>query len=233
VLVARLLVSVRSASEARTAIEGGAAVIDIKEPERGPLGRADASIWAQVRAAVPDAVPLSVALGELYEWDKADSLGEAATLAASSSFAYRKLGLAQAGSDWAERWAFLRDRGQGSASWIAVVYADWQRASAPAPDLILGSAINAGDCVGVLVDTWDKSLPGVVDLNWLPFFARAREAGLLTALAGRLDADAIVRLAPLRPDIYAVRGAACVGGNRAAAVDTRRVAELARAASRC
>src|SRR5262249_6741022 len=150
---------------------------------------------------------------------------------ASSAFAYRKLGLARSGSGWAERWARLRRTGQGRASWIAVAYADWERASAPAPDAILDAAIAAGDCVGVLVDTWDKLRAGAVDLAWLPFFIRAREAGLLTALAGRLDADAIARLAPLRPDIVAVRGAACSGGDRDATIDSRRVAELAQAAS--
>ena len=37
----RLLVSVRSAAEAEAALAGGAAVIDVKEPTRGALGRAD------------------------------------------------------------------------------------------------------------------------------------------------------------------------------------------------
>ena len=48
--MAGLLVSVRSADEARTALAGGATVIDVKEPERGPLGRADPATW---RAANP------------------------------------------------------------------------------------------------------------------------------------------------------------------------------------
>ena len=34
-----LLVSVRSAAEAATALAGGADLIDVKEPSRGPLGR--------------------------------------------------------------------------------------------------------------------------------------------------------------------------------------------------
>ncbi|GIS63269.1 MAG: hypothetical protein CM1200mP2_54940 [Planctomycetaceae bacterium] len=35
-----LLVSVRSGQEARAAIEGGCAVLDVKEPAHGPLGMA-------------------------------------------------------------------------------------------------------------------------------------------------------------------------------------------------
>ena len=46
--MAGLLVSVRSAEEARAALAGGATVIDIKEPDRGPLGRAEPEVWQQV-----------------------------------------------------------------------------------------------------------------------------------------------------------------------------------------
>ena len=48
-----LLVSVRSAEEAASALEGGAALIDIKEPVRGSLGRADANVIAPLHELVP------------------------------------------------------------------------------------------------------------------------------------------------------------------------------------
>ena len=41
-----LLVSVRDAAEAGNAVAGGAALIDVKEPARGALGRADDAIVA-------------------------------------------------------------------------------------------------------------------------------------------------------------------------------------------
>ena len=50
----------------------------------------------------------------------------------------------------------------------------------------------------------------------------------LLTLAGGLDAAAIARLAPLRPDLFAVRGAACRDGDRLAVVDPDRVALLVR-----
>src|SRR5262245_33040885 len=102
--MAGLLVSVRSADEARAALAGGAAVIDVKEPDRGPLGRADARVWRDVRRVVPPTISVSVALGELPDWADQSS-------PAPSSFdgiAYRKLGLAGSGLDWASRWARLR-----------------------------------------------------------------------------------------------------------------------------
>ena len=226
--MARLLVSVRSAVEARAALLGGAAVVDVKEPDRGPLGRADPAVWAEVRAAVPAEVPLSLALGELRDWDDA-----AVVLDKFAGAAYHKLGLAGAGADetWVDRWARLRDRWKAGGAWVAVAYADWQTAGAPRPADVLDAAVRAGDCAGVLVDTWDKSAAGPVDLGWTPWFERARGHGRFTALAGRLDLGAIRRLAPLRPDVIAVRGAACYGGDRRAAVDPARVAALARASA--
>jgi uncharacterized protein (UPF0264 family) len=226
--VASLLVSVRSASEARAALEGGAAVIDVKEPDRGPLGRADASVWSEVRAVVPPGTPVSVALGELREWEVSRTSDEPARL---RGFAFRKVGLAGAGPGWAESWERLRRRWVAGPSWVAVIYADWERAQAPKPGQVLDAALASDDCAGVLVDTWDKSLGTPVDASWAGWFERARGAGRLTALAGRLTPETINRLAPLRPDLIAVRGAACVGGDRLAPVDPARVAALARAAA--
>lgn len=223
--MAKLLVSVRSAEEARAAVEGGAAVIDVKAPERGPLGRADSEVWSEVRAAVPAGTPVSVALGELREW------GDDPDPGCFRGISFRKLGLAGAGPLWAETWSRVRRRCRDGPAWVAVAYADWKRADAPSPDLVLDAALAAGDCAGVLVDTWDKTRRSPVDPTWSPWFARARAGGLLSALAGGLDLAEIARLAPLRPHIVAVRGAACAGGDRLGAVEPARVAALVRAAA--
>jgi uncharacterized protein (UPF0264 family) len=52
---------------------------------------------------------------------------------------------------------------------------------------------------------------------------------MLIALAGGLDLAAIVRLAPLAPDLFAVRGAACGGGDRHGRVECERVAAIVQA----
>jgi uncharacterized protein (UPF0264 family) len=223
--MAGLLVSVRTADEARAALAGGATVIDVKEPDRGPLGRADGAVWGTVRRAVPPGVPVSVALGELREWRDVEAPGPGAF----AEISYRKLGLAGAGPDWADEWARLR-RGWGPGPpWVAVVYADRDAAGSPAPDDILEVALATG-CAGLLVDTWDKSRPGPLDLSWLALVRRARASGRFVALAGGLDVEAITRLAPLGPDLFAVRGAACGRGDRRGTIDPVRVARLALAA---
>src|SRR6478609_8313715 len=88
-----LLVSVRSAAEARTALAGGADIIDIKEPRRGALGPADPNVWKEIQETVGRRVPVSAALGELHS----DEIGEFASRA--SGFVYAKIGL----SDWRRR----------------------------------------------------------------------------------------------------------------------------------
>jgi uncharacterized protein (UPF0264 family) len=226
-----LLVSVRSAAEARSALEGGAAIVDVKEPARGPLGLADAAIWRAVREALPGAVPVSVALGELADWDG----GRAVALRDFDGIAFRKVGLAGEGrrGDWRRRWRSLRASLGPGPRWVAVAYVDGSGAGAPEPSEILDEALAVPDCAGLLVDTWDKGRrPPIVVEDWADWVARARAGGRFVALAGGLDADAIARLGPLAPDVFAVRGAACGRGDRLGTIDPARVAELARAAAR-
>src|SRR5262245_44057895 len=60
----RLLVSVRSAGEVEAAVEGGAEIIDAKEPMRGSLGAVDAAELARIADAVTVGMPLSIAMGD-------------------------------------------------------------------------------------------------------------------------------------------------------------------------
>jgi uncharacterized protein (UPF0264 family) len=207
--MAALLVSVRSAEEAAFALEGGADVIDVKEPRRGPLGRADTNVWRDVRVLNRAARSLSVALGELVEWRSAPLLDAGAF----EGFSFRKLGLAGSGAEWAEDWRRLRTRLGDGPQWVAVAYSDWELAAAPVSRAVLEEAIVAR-CAGILIDTFDKTRRTTVDLSWRRWVDRAHEAGLFVALAGGLDVGEIKRLAPLAPDLFAVRGAACVGGRQ-------------------
>jgi uncharacterized protein (UPF0264 family) len=226
--MARLLVSVRTAEEARRALAGGAAIIDVKEPANGPLGRASFDTWDEVRRALPAGLEMSVALGELTEW-----LGDdppAVPPGALTGIRYLKVGMAGVGPSWEEEWFALSERLEARRiRWIAVAYTDWKAAGAPSPTTLL----NAGfPFRGVLFDTWDKSRPAV----WTPELLDAAEAfrdrGATVAVAGGLTVDRLDEIAPIRPDIVAVRGAACEDGDRDRVVDAARVAGLAALARR-
>jgi uncharacterized protein (UPF0264 family) len=237
--VAKLLVSVRSEAEARTALAGGAAFIDVKEPSRGSLGMARWSVWRRVREVVPSPRIVSVALGELDEW-----FGARQAVPPSvywKGIGFRKLGLADAGPSWRERWRDLRQRIEEASdpanpyippAWVAVVYLDWEAARAPEPGAIIDEAAEMSECRGILFDTWDKTRRTVIDSTWRPWIDRAREAGRWVALAGSLNESEIRRLRPFEPFIFAVRGAACRAGDRNAPIDPKKVVQLVLAAGR-
>jgi uncharacterized protein (UPF0264 family) len=228
----QLLVSVRDAVEAVAALVGGADIIDAKEPARGSLGPVDADVFRSIAARVPDSVPLSAALGDFTARDDVRAAMVGAGVPARRAPVYLKLGFA--GERSKDRMRMVLSAAQegralvsGAPVLVPVAYADHGSASAPAPEEVLGSAIETG--VGAfLVDTWTKD--GRRLLDHIPY-ARvaalsqaARAAGLVFALAGSLDATAIERVAGLA-DVIGVRGAACRGG-RGGTVDPVRVREL-------
>jgi uncharacterized protein (UPF0264 family) len=214
-----------------TALAGGADIIDVKEPLRGSLGRAPSSVWREVRASLPRSTPVSVALGELNEW-----LGPELPRILESEWAaidYCKLGLAGAPADWALCWARVRGevraKGAEFPDWVAVVYLDWQQARAPHPDTIVDEALELSECRAVLFDTWSKSVRSRIDGTWKSRLERVQKSGKMAALAGSLDLTEIEHLKAWQPDIFAVRGAACLEGDRLRGVDAGRVARLAAA----
>ena len=222
--MAGLLVSVRSVAEAKAAWLGGAAVIDIKEPSHGPLGRASVDLWRAVREEVPPELPVSVALGELIDLDP-----ESIHPADLAGITFQKAGPSGLSSTWPARWDEVCRRLPRSIGLVAVAYADWSLADAPDPDRVIASALLTANCPGLLVDTWDKrqACPIVVDQAWRSRIKRVQATGRFVALAGRLDLETIERLGPLRPDLFAVRGAACRGGDRqTGTVDRELVARL-------
>lgn len=225
-----LLVSVRSLEEAVAALEGGADLIDVKEPARGPLGRSDRDIIGRiarhVRSAAPD-VPVSAALGELPDLRAEDFPGPVD---------YVKVGLAgcRGREGWQQTFFHLQERFEEQACaawgfgprWIAVAYADHHAAEAPALADVLDLAVDGG-CDGLLIDTYSKSghrlsdsLPGHELARWID---RAHEQDLFVACAGRLCGELLPEVLGAEPDIVAIRSAACAGGDRLAPIDSASV----------
>ena len=234
----RLLVSVRSAEEATAAIAGGSEILDVKEPAAGSLGMASIETISQIAAwidAQNRSVPLSVALGELSDWD-----GDATIPTLPQTVTYAKMGLSDCASRpaWREEWTLVRSRldqqRQVPLKWVAVAYADSRDASSPVVADVLNAAIET-DCAGFLIDTWTKdgrSLLDEIDLASLKTISRTcQSAGLFLALAGRLDKAQLARLQEIEIDVVAIRSAACAGSDRTSQVDPDRVhafhAELA------
>lgn len=221
----RLLVSVRSAEEAKIALAGGADVIDVKEPRRGALGPADPEVWMAIKSAVDSQAVTSVALGELL-------LDPVEVLAGQvPGFAFAKIGLAGCGhlSCWPQRWqrAVLSLPKETLA--VPVAYADCQPANSPPINHVLEFAAGINIKL-LLMDTYDKSKGRLTEhfsrAALAEIVALAAERGVQLALAGSLQRDDIAKLLPLRPAYVGVRGAACRGG-RDGTIDLARVKSLA------
>lgn len=220
-----LLVSVRSESEARLALEGGAGLIDIKEPARGSLGPADPALVGRILDLLDNRCPVSAAQGELRDWPHG-------TLPAHlERLRFVKWGLAACGDDWREQLADLRARIQDASPCrlVACAYADHRRAAAPSLREIAHAVLHDRHTV-FLIDTCVKD--GTCLLDWVSvhdlteLVASCRNAGVRIALAGSLGSREITTLARLQPDWFAVRGAVCSQGIRSGELELERVRRL-------
>ncbi len=229
----QLLVSVRSADEVGPALDGGADIIDAKEPDRGSLGPVPAGTLAQIFRSSPDDQPVSAALGDFATSDEVESIFRELRLPPRAAPTYLKLGCGGAGSpevasivlktalSQAERWT-------SPPHIVAVAYADAERTGSLPPDVVCRVAADAG-VAGILVDTHVKDGTGL--LHWLSpsqlaaWVRHAKGVGLLTGVAGSLGAADLESACLGLPDVVGFRGAVCDGG-RSGRVVAERVATL-------
>lgn len=229
----RLLVSVATPGEASAALAGDADVIDAKDPTFA-LGAVSVDVLRQIHAVCAGARPVTAALGDA---DEDATVERAAAVMTAAGAVLVKIGFAGI-ADRARVSALLAAAARGAHACgrggvVAVAYADADRVASLAPAAFVDVAARAG-AVGVLLDTADKRGPGLRTLlspravaAWV---ARAHDAGLLVALAGKLRAEDLAYVRDAGADIAGVRGAACEGG-RTGRVSAEKVRQLRSAAS--
>ena len=219
-----LLVSVRSASEAQAALLGGADIIDVKEPSLGSLGAASADVWQEVANVVKDQVSLSLALGELLEFDRLPGPN------LPSQTDYAKIGLAGCKNvaDWPTRWKRAWEFLPSTVQRVAVCYVDAERAQAPPWQQILEEASSAG-CKCLLLDTFDKRAGNLLAHWSVPELAQvvvqSASQGLFVVAGGSLTGEDLRSLYGTGIRFLAVRGAVC-RTNRTGPLDGALVREL-------
>ncbi len=225
----RLLVSVRSAQEARQALIGGADIIDVKDPSQGPLGAPSPRVLSEVVAEVGAAAPVSVALGDLPNLPHTAAL--AARGAALSGATYVKVGL-RGVQEIDEAVALMRAVADAVGPQTAVIAAAYADAGALDPPALaaglLPDVVDRSGIAGALVDTFVKDGRGLYSLlseaELTGLIARTRSAGGSFAVAGQLTRDELRRV---EADVVGVRSAVCRGGDRAAELDAELVAAAA------
>jgi len=232
----KLLVSVRSAQEALAALDGGADWIDIKEPNRGPLGAADASTVDDVLQAVSGRVPVSAAFGEMADLLNLsnntplpprlskDNLsypsprgfaGDDGRMRGDWTLSLAKTGMKAPGPNWREKWQSWSKLLPPNCGPVLVAYAERALVGSPSPNKIIDFALRVSPAA-VLIDTARKDSQTLLD-HWpthqlAELLLPLRLGGIPFALAGSLRFEQIDDLLPLNPGWIAVRGAVCTGG---------------------
>lgn len=226
----RLLVSVINCDEAEEAIEGGADILDLKNPEEGSLGAAHPKLISELCYQFGHILPVSVAVGDFPHLPNSAAL--AALCAADMGADYIKIGLL--GSHSEQQAINLLANISDALAWrsnkaklVAAAYADYQKVGTLNPCLLPRVARQA-NFAGCMIDTLDKQGKCLFDFmhsdQVKTFIAECRRYGLMSALAGSLKPCHVDVLKMLEPDIVGVRGAVCRDGIRTGSIDRQRVA---------
>jgi uncharacterized protein (UPF0264 family) len=220
----RLLVSVANATEARDAVDGGADLIDAKDPLKGALGAVSLSALHQIHAAVAGRRVVTAALGDA---DHETTIERVAGEYAATGVRFVKIGFAGISSSARVGGliaAAVRGVRATDCGVVAVAYADTGGTTSVDRSALIEAAAGAG-AAGVLLDTQHKEGSGLLGLvspdELAAWVATAHERGLMVALAGRLTANHFPLVADTRADIVGVRGAACASGRSGPVVASR------------
>ncbi|HXY87844.1 MAG TPA: (5-formylfuran-3-yl)methyl phosphate synthase [Candidatus Acidoferrales bacterium] len=216
----KILISPKNEAEAVEAVNGGADIIDVKNPSEGSLGANFPWVIKRIREIVPRSIDISATLGDFPHLPGSASL--AALGAAVSGTNYIKIGLL--GSKTFDNALFLMENVTKAVKdydpLIKVVvagYADHERANTLDP-MILPHIAERSGCDLIMVDTLIKDGKRLFDFMDVKacrsFVERGHAYGLQVALAGSVKKEDVSTLTELGADVVGIRGAACSGGDR-------------------
>lgn len=215
-----LLISPINTDEALESIEGGADIVDVKNPKEGSLGANFPWVIKNIRKITPDGMHVSATLGDVPY--KPGTVSLAAAGAVVSGADYIKVGL-YGTKNYDEALEVMENVVKSvkefdeNALIVASGYADAHRVGAVDPMEIPGVAADAGADLA-MVDTAvkdGKTLFDFMDVDKLQEFNDTiHDHGLKSALAGSVKKDQLRLLYDIGCDVVGIRGAACTGGDR-------------------
>ena len=217
-----LLVSIRNAEEARIAKLGGANWIDVKEPRKGPLGKAEDQVLEKI--AIDNKLSkLSAAMGEIINYSNVSSY----------NFVLENYSLIKFGTSTADfptiqqrLTEIARNSQRSPNSIVLAAYADFKRAESPRPDLFPAFCAQEG-IEYLLIDTFLKDNSHL--FTWLSaqelscIRGKCAKLGIKLALAGKLGVEHIPALREIDPHIVGLRSAVCDDGIRDNSISLERI----------
>lgn len=229
-----LMISVINGEESLAALEGGADLIDIKNPLEGALGAPAPGSIQDVCAVLEGKKPFSIALGQFPGKPGAAAL--AALGCAYFKPDYVKIAFIPHVSR-SEILGTLKEirkslnyvMDQQKISLVSVAFADTMGyASWDLNDFATIS--REGGAEGCLIDTWEKKGKSLLNyLSWKEieqFIDDCHRQNLFCGLAGSLRSSEVLALSSLKADIIGVRSAVCGGDRLGGTVSPQEVEEL-------
>lgn len=215
-----LLISPINHDEAIESIEGGADIVDVKNPKEGSLGANFPWVIKDIRDITPSDKLVSATIGDVPY--KPGTVSLASLGALHSGADYIKVGLYgtqnydQAVEVMKNVVKTVKDESPETIV-VAAGYADADRVGAVSPWDIPRVANDSGADLAML-DTAVKDGKTLFDFMTMEdlekWVAEAKEYGLNTALAGSVKKEQLKPLYDLKCDVVGIRGAACVDGDR-------------------
>jgi len=211
----KLLVSVVDEEEAFSAFQGGCDILDVKNPYEGSLGANHPSLVRRIVERFKGKVEISATIGDLPNLPGTASL--AALGATSLGVDYIKAGLLGV-YDFKSAlklmsWIVEAVKEENvNVKVVACCYADYRLTGSLDPIHLPTVAYESG-ADGILIDVKTKGGKKVFEyLNieqLAQIYSKAREFGLMTALAGGLDSEDVISVAKLKVDVLGVRRGVC------------------------
>lgn len=226
----KLLVSPINLEEAKTAYNGGADIIDVKNPKEGSLGANFPWVIRSVKEAMGK-TPVSATIGDMNYKPGTASL--AALGAAVSGADYVKVGLydvqtTEQAIDMVEHVVRSVKDYDPSKKVVISGYADYKRInSIPLRELPPICADYGADVV--MMDTGIKdgrsTFEFMTNEELSQFVESAHDLGLISAIAGNIKFEDIEAINQIGPDVIGIRGCVC-GGDRNSTIQQKLVEEL-------
>jgi len=207
-----MLASVADAAEADVVLRLGADIIDLKDSRHGALGAVSLDRAREALAIVARRRQTSAALGDPPYEKEAILAGARAVAALGVDFVKLAVDLPTLERIGDSLKALARDVGL-----VGMMFADEE------PDFALLARLSALGFKGAMLDTRDKArgrLVAHLDVVRLgEFCSQCRALGLISGLAGSLEAPDVPRLLLVRPDVLGFRGALCHAHDRRDVID--------------
>ena len=228
----KVLISIRSIEELDSCMEGGADIIDLKNPDEGSLGAAAPWLIREVKSKANN-YPVSAAIGDMPNLPGTAAL--AAVGAVISGADYVKVGLY--GTHTEKECIKLMTnvvkavkQTNPNVIIVGAGFADANQYGGIDPMKIPSIIKSAGADIAML-DTKNKNRKrlfdflAINDLKW--FVDESHKLGLQAALAGSLRAEDLSTIYNLGTDVTGFRGAACSKSDREKGmITTKRVLNL-------